>query len=54
MERAALLALGGLCGAYGLAFLAASHRADVGHVLFVLPLVVLFAVVNLVRAHQIR
>lgn len=54
VERVALFVLAGLCGAYGLAFLAYAGRADVGHVLYVVPLVLAYAAVNLVRARQIR
>lgn len=56
IERAALFVLAALCGAYGLAFLAASTRAgaDPGHLVYAVVLVLAFAGVNLLRARQIR
>lgn len=53
IEQAALLWLAGLCGFYGVIFLAHAGRAELGHVLYVVPLVLAFAAVNLVRARQI-
>lgn len=54
VERAALLGLAGLCGAYGLAFLATASRAGLFHAVFVVVLVGAYALVNLARAVQVR
>lgn len=54
VERAALFFLAGLCASYGLAFLAASDRADIFHAAYVVFFVLTFAAVNLLRARQIR
>lgn len=51
LERAALFALAGLCGAFGL--LVAS-RADAIHLAYVVPLLLTYAVVHLIRARQVR
>lgn len=49
----AALALAGLCGSYGFAFLIHAGRADLSHVVFVVAFVAVFAAVNLARARQI-
>lgn len=54
IERAALFWLAGLCGAYGMAFLAFSSRSDVFHAVYVVTFVALFALANLTRARAIR
>lgn len=54
LERAALLWLAGLCAAYGMAFLAFPAGADVFHTVYVVTFVGSFALVNLVRARDIR
>jgi hypothetical protein len=51
VERAALFALAGFCGAVGLVVLS---RADVGQALYVTPLLLAYAAVHLVRARQVR
>lgn len=54
IERGALFWLAGLCGCYGLAFLAFAGRADAFHAVYVVTFVLAFAAVNLARARQIR
>lgn len=54
IERGAMFWLAGLCGCYGLAFLAFAGRADTFHAVYVVSFVLAFALVNLVRARQIR
>jgi hypothetical protein len=54
IERGALFWLSGLCAAYGCAFLAFAGRADAFHAVFVVTFVLAFALVNLVRARQVR
>lgn len=54
IERGALFWLAGLCAAYGCAFLAFAERADIFHAVFVVTFVLTFALVNLVRAWQVR
>lgn len=51
VERAALFALAGLCGAVGAFVLS---RADLVHALYVVPLLLAYAAVHLVRARQVR
>lgn len=54
IERGALFWLAGLCGCYGLAFLAFAERAGTFHVVYVVAFVLAFAAVNLARARQVR
>jgi hypothetical protein len=54
IERGALFWLSGLCAAYGCAFLAFAGRTDAFHAVFVVTFVLAFALVNLVRARQVR
>lgn len=54
IERAALFGIAGLCGAYGMAFLATAGRADPFHAVFVVVLVGVYAAINLARAFQVR
>jgi hypothetical protein len=51
VERAALFALAGLCGAVGVLVLS---RVDLVHALYVVPLLLAYAAVHLVRIRQVR
>ena len=51
VERAALSALAGLCGAVGVLVL---NRADLAQALYVVPLLLAYAAVHLVRVRQVR
>lgn len=54
IERAALLFLTGICVGYGLVFFAVASRTSALHAVYVVVLVLAYAVVNVARALQIN